>query len=150
MISEAWTRVFVVAFGLVMGSAVTAIVYRLPRNLSWVHGRSACPSCGTTLKVYDLIPFASFVTSRGRCRHCGNKIPFRYPLIELMCAAWALLLYRHLGLGLAYPFLAVWGFLLIALMWIDLDVQLLPDALTFPGTLLALAAILPYPGGAPH
>lgn len=145
-----WVSAALAMLGLLMGSAVTALAYRIPRGRSWVRGRSACPACGATLQPIDLVPVLSFVVSRGRCRHCGARIAWRYPLTELLCAAWALLLYRHVGLGFDYPFLAVWGFLLIALMWIDLDFQLLPDGLTFPGTLVATAAVLQWPGGARH
>jgi leader peptidase (prepilin peptidase)/N-methyltransferase len=137
-------------FGLVLGSAVSAIAWRVPREISWIRGRSACTSCGNTLGTFDLIPVFSWLASRGRCRHCGTGVSWRYPLTELMCAAWLILLYRHIGLGLDYPFLALWGVLLIALLWIDLDFQLLPDVLTFPGTLLALAAVLQWPGGVRH
>ncbi len=66
----------------------------------------------------------------------------RYPLTELACAAWAVLALRHVGLVPALPFVAVWGFLLVALFWIDLDFQLLPDVLTLPGALVGLAAVL--------
>lgn len=134
--------------GLVMGSAVTALSYRIPRGLSWIHGRSACPDCHTPLQVLDLIPVLSFALARGRCRHCGARIHWRYPLTELVCAAWTLLLYRHIGLTAALPLLALWGYVLVALFWIDLDFQLLPDVLTFPGTLLGVAAALTVPGGA--
>jgi leader peptidase (prepilin peptidase)/N-methyltransferase len=137
-----------VLWGLVMGSAVTALSYRVPRGLSWVRGRSACPSCHAPLGFLDLIPVLSFALSRGRCRHCGARIAWRYPLTELWCAAWTLLLYRQVGLVPALPLLAVWGYLLVALFWIDLDFQILPDVLTFPGTLLAVAAALMVPGGA--
>jgi len=148
--AEAWIVVTLGVLGLVMGSAVTALAYRVPREISWVHGRSACPSCGATLRPLDLVPVLSYLSSRGRCRHCQERIPLRYPITELLCGAWAILLYRHHGPGLDYPFLAVWGFLLIALMWIDLDFQLLPDALTFPGTLIAAAAALQWPQGPRH
>jgi leader peptidase (prepilin peptidase)/N-methyltransferase len=150
LIPEPWMTVFIGALGLVMGSAVTAIAYRVPRDRSWVHGRSACPSCGHTLGFLDLIPVLSWLASRGRCRHCSHPIPFRYPLTELLCLAWALLLYRQMGLGWDYALLAIWGFLMIALTWIDLDFQILPDAITFPGTLIAVAAVLQWPGGARH
>jgi leader peptidase (prepilin peptidase)/N-methyltransferase len=120
----------------------------VPRERSWVRGRSACPSCDALLSPLDLVPLLSFIVSRGRCRHCGARIGWRYPITEVLCAAWAVLLFRAVGISLTYPFLALWGFLLIALMWIDLDFQLLPDALTFPGTLVALAAALQWPGGA--
>lgn len=144
----AW--IAVIALGLVMGSAVTALSWRVPRGVSWIHGRSACPSCGTTLRARDLVPVFSFLSTLGRCRYCGTRIPFRYPLTELLCAAWALLLYVRVGPGWDYPLLAIWGFLLIALTWIDLDFQLLPDVLTFPGTLIGAAAALTWPDGARH
>jgi leader peptidase (prepilin peptidase)/N-methyltransferase len=134
--------------GLVMGSAVTALSHRVPRGISWVRGRSACPSCNTPLQFLDLVPVLSFAMFRGRCRHCGAPIHWRYPLTELWCAAWCLLLYRHVGLVPALPLLALWGSLLVALFWIDLDFQLLPDVLTFPGTLLGVAAALTVPHGA--
>jgi leader peptidase (prepilin peptidase)/N-methyltransferase len=120
----------------------------VPRDLSWVRGRSACPSCGAELGARDLVPLFSFLASRGRCRHCAAPIALRYPLTELLCGLWAVVLFRAVGLSPVYPFLALWGCLMIALMWIDLDFQLLPDALTFPGTLLGLAAALQAPEGA--
>jgi len=96
------------------------------------------------------VPVISYLFSRGRCRHCGAPISPRYPITEIVCAIWAVLLFQRIGLGADYPFLLVWGFLLIALLWIDLDFQLLPDVLTFPGTLIALAAVLQWPGGTRH
>ena len=136
--------------GLVLGSAVGALAWRVPRQISWARGRSACTSCGHPLGVLDLIPVLSWLLTLGRCRHCGARVSWRYPLTELLCAAWLILLYRQIGPGLDYPFLALWGVLLIALLWIDFDFQLLPDVLTFPGTLLGLAAVLQWPGGARH
>jgi leader peptidase (prepilin peptidase)/N-methyltransferase len=150
VIPPGWELTLLFVLGLVMGSAVTAIVHRVPRSISWVHGRSQCPSCGAQLSARDLIPVLSFLLSRGRCRHCGARVSWRYPVTELMCGAWAVLLAMRIGLTPLYPPLALWGFVLIALLWIDLDFQLLPDVLTFPGTLLGLAAILPAPGGARH
>jgi len=137
-------------FGLVLGSAVTAIAWRVPRGVSWAHGRSACPSCGTPLGALDLVPVFSFLAARGRCRHCGAKVAWRYPLTELWCAAWAVLVYRLVGPSWLWPPLAVWGALLVALFWIDLDLQLLPDQLTFPGTVIGLAAALQLAHGAHH
>ena len=135
------------AFGLVMGSAVTAIAYRVPRGISWVHGRSRCPGCDHVLEVWDLLPLLSWISTLGRCRYCRARIPVRYPVTEIACTAWAVLLALKVGLGPTYPLLALWGFLMIALLWIDLDFQLLPDVLTFPGTLIGLAAAALVPGG---
>jgi leader peptidase (prepilin peptidase)/N-methyltransferase len=147
---ELWLSICVTTLGLIMGSAVTAIAHRVPRGISWVRGRSACPACGTTLGVRDLVPVLSWLLAGGRCRHCAAPVAVRYPLTELWCGTWALLLYRQVGLGWEWPFLAAWGFLLVALFWIDLDHQLLPDVLTLPGTLIGLAAALQWPEGARH
>ena len=135
-------RIVLGVLGLVMGSGVTALAWRVPRGRSWVHGRSGCPSCGATLGPLDLVPVLSFVLARGRCRHCGARIGWRYPVTELVCAAWAVLLFARVGLTWAYLPLSFWGFLMVALLWIDLDFQLLPDVLTLPGTLLGIAAAL--------
>jgi leader peptidase (prepilin peptidase) / N-methyltransferase len=129
--------------GLVMGSAVTAIVHRLPRGIPWTTGRSACPSCGHVLGVADLVPLLSWLSTLGRCRHCRAPISPRYPVIELTCAAWAVLAAHHVGYDPRLPAVALWGFLLIALLWIDLEHHTLPDALTFPGVVLGLLAAWP-------
>jgi leader peptidase (prepilin peptidase) / N-methyltransferase len=129
-------------YGLVMGSAVTAIAWRVPRGRSWARGRSACPACEAPLGPLDLVPVLSFALARGRCRHCGKPIGWRYPLTELACAAWAVLLFLEVGPTWTFVPLSLWGFLLVALLGIDLEFRLLPDALTLPGVLLGVAASL--------
>ncbi len=140
-------------FGLAMGSAVSALAWRVPRGVPWTRGRSRCPSCGHELGPGDLVPLLSFLLARGRCRHCGAPIGWRYPVTELLCAVWAVLLFHRVGLTWAYLPLAFWGFLLVALLWIDLEFKLLPDVLTLPGIALGLAAALlghGWPGGLVH
>lgn len=141
---------FAGVFGLILGSAVTAIAWRVPRGVSWARGRSACPSCGHELGALDLVPVLSFLLARGRCRHCGARVAWRYPLTELWCGAWAIMVYRLVGPSWLFPPLLVWGALLVALFWIDLDEQLLPDVLTLPGTLLGLGAAFQLAHGAHH
>jgi leader peptidase (prepilin peptidase) / N-methyltransferase len=135
--------------GLVLGSAVSALAWRVPRHVSWVRGRSACPSCGTVLAPRDLVPVLSFALARGRCRACRKPIGWRYPLTELVCAAWLVLLLGCVGPVWAALPLALWGLLLVALLWIDLDFQLLPDVLTLPGLALGLVATLLLRGPGP-
>jgi len=146
MTPETLVIITLALFGMVMGSGVTALAHRVPRGESWVHGRSRCPKCEHVLGVLDLFPVFSWLLSRGRCRHCGAPVAWRYPLTELLCGLWAVAVFLHDGLTPAYPLVAIWGFLMIALLWIDLDFQLLPDVLTFPGTLLAIVAALLGPG----
>ena len=148
--ASAWMLALVGLMGIVMGSAISAVAWRVPRGASWVRGRSACPTCGAVLGAADLVPLLSFLLSRGRCRHCGARIGWRYPLTELLAGGWAVLVYLKVGLVPALPLYAAWGFLMLALLWIDLDFQLLPDALTLPGTLIGLAAVLPEAGGPRH
>jgi leader peptidase (prepilin peptidase)/N-methyltransferase len=132
--------------GAIFGSGVTALSWRLPRGESWVHGRSRCPACGHVLGPFDLVPILSWVLARGRCRYCRAAVRVRYPVIELACAAWAVLAWFKLGLVAELLPVLLWGWLLVALTVIDLDFQLLPDALTLPGTVLAVAAALLGPG----
>src|SRR5687767_8802727 len=78
--------VFAGLLGLIFGSFVTALSYRLPRGISIAKGRSACPACGTALTARDLIPVFSWIKQRGQCRTCGTKISWRYPAIEILMA----------------------------------------------------------------
>ena len=136
----------VFALGAVFGSAVTALSWRLPRNQSWARGRSRCPACGHTLGALELVPLLSWLAARGRCRRCRSKVSPRYPLIELACALWAVLAWQRLDLVPELIPVLLWGWMMVALVVIDIDFQLLPDALTFPGTLVAVAAALLGPG----
>lgn len=70
------------AFGLIFGSFFNVVIYRLPREKSLGH-RSQCPSCGKLIHWYDNIPVLSFLILRGRCRNCGLRISWQYPLVEI-------------------------------------------------------------------
>jgi len=128
--------------GLVSGSFLNVVIYRLPRGESIVSPPSHCPECGNELSPLELIPVISYIMLRGRCRECGSKISVRYPLVEL-------------GTGLiflanAYIFTEilvvitgiVLGALLLVLSLIDIDRQILPDKLTILG--LALGLIMSF------
>jgi leader peptidase (prepilin peptidase)/N-methyltransferase len=137
---------FVSLIGVVFGSAVTALSWRLPRGTSWVAGRSRCPACDHPLGPLDLVPVLSWVFARGRCRYCRARVSARYPLIELACGAWALLAWLRLGLVPELAPVLLWGWMLVALTVIDLDFKLLPDVLTLPGIVVGLGAALLGPG----
>src|SRR4051794_17580920 len=78
---------FAALFGGVLGSFLNVVARRLPRGESLVHPRSRCPRCETQTAWYDNIPVLSWLLLRGRCRHCGVRIPIRYPALELLTAA---------------------------------------------------------------
>jgi leader peptidase (prepilin peptidase)/N-methyltransferase len=119
-------------FGLVVGSFLNVVVWRVPRGESVVRPGSHCPGCDTELGAIENVPVLSWLVLRGRCRHCGNRISVRYPLVELATAA--------LWVGLAARFGAVWelpAYLvlsagLVALSMIDLDHFLLPNRVLYP------------------
>ena len=136
-------------FGLLVGSFLNVVIYRLPRQcLSIVRDtRSRCPRCGVTFSWYDNVPIASYVFLRGRCRSCRGVISARYPLVEAgTAAAFAGLawfdLVRVEGVidGSRWAVFAVHATVvavLLALSVIDLDYRILPDAITLPGIVIA-------------
>ncbi len=139
--------VFAALFGLVFGSFVTALSYRLPRNLSIAHGRSGCPSCGHVLEWRDLFPVLSWVRSRGRCRHCGTSISVRYPVIELISAA-LFVGVAAAGLGTEHSLiLLAMTPVLLAVAVIDFERGLVPNILM--ALLAVLAAIWRWRTGVP-
>lgn len=141
--------------GLLFGSFLNVLISRLPRGESIVHPRSHCPDCDSPIRWFDNIPLLSFVGLRARCRSCKLPIPWRYFLVEFSAGVWfaivALFFHRahlaglnvtvgasdYIPLILISLSLAILGLLLIALIVIDWQHQLLPDALTFTGILLA-------------
>jgi leader peptidase (prepilin peptidase)/N-methyltransferase len=115
------------------------VIHRLPREESIAWPPSHCPACDHRLAPADLIPLVSWVGLRGRCRYCGAPISLRYPVVEALNALLWLGLYLKFGLRWALVPYGLLASLLVALTFIDLDHQLLPDALTLPGLGLGLA-----------
>jgi leader peptidase (prepilin peptidase)/N-methyltransferase len=133
------------AFGLVFGSFLNVCVYRLPRELSVVRPRSACPACGAPVRAYDNVPVLSWLLLRGRCRDCGARITPRYMLVELLTGALFLACYLRFGLSLEALKFCTFSFLALGLVFTDAETKLLPDAMTLPGLALGLAFSLFVP-----
>lgn len=125
-------------FGLLFGSFLNVCIYRLPRGLSVVWPGSACPNCEKPIAFYDNIPVFSWLILGGRCRNCKKKITPRYLIVELINALLFLGCYWHFGLTLATLKCAVFGFLLLGLIFTDAETHLLPDRMTLPGLALGL------------
>lgn len=129
--------------GLLFGSFATVAAYRIPRRESIVTGRSRCPECGRTITAWENIPVLSWLILRGRCRGCGNRIPPRYPLIELATGLlFVVAVWRFDSLVNAAAF-AAFFWVLVVLTVIDLDHKLLPNRIVYPtGVVGALALTL--------
>lgn len=133
--------VYIFFLGVIVGSFVNVVIYRLPLRESFARGRSRCPHCCKRLAWYDLIPIVSFLIIRGRCRHCRKKISPAYPLIELYSGFVFAVSYRLFGnLGSAdWMFIIFILELLLILAVIDLRHLILPDSLLL---VLVLGAIV--------
>src|SRR5690625_856988 len=138
---------FSALFGAVIGSFSNVVIWRLPRGESVAWPGSHCPRCNRKLSAAELVPVLSWLLQRGRCRGCGERISVRYPLVELLMAAvWFVLALRWPPFGSGFTFLALAVLLtvLVILAFIDIDTFTLPDVLTLPAFLLALAATFIY------
>ena len=129
-------------FGLVVGSFLNVVIYRVPRGESIVTPRSACPSCGAPVRERDNIPVLSWLLLRGRCRDCSAPISARYPLVELACAALFAGTASRFGNQWDLPAFLVLFAGLLALSCIDIERMLLPKKIVYPLTLLVLALFL--------
>jgi len=139
---------FAIAFfvlGLAFGSFLNVCVYRLPRGLSVVTPRSACPRCKQPIAFYDNIPVVSWLILRGRCRHCKASISSRYLWIELLTGVLFLAGYGYFGLTPSLLKYCAFAFLLLGLIFTDAETKLLPDKLTLPGLALGLVFSLIVP-----
>lgn len=116
-----------------LGSFLNVCIYRIPRKESIAYPPSHCPSCGQRLRPLELIPVVSFLWQRGRCRHCGVRISWRYPLVELLTAVLLLTVYLLHGNSWASVHWGVFTALLIVISFIDLDTQLIPSELVYIG-----------------
>jgi leader peptidase (prepilin peptidase)/N-methyltransferase len=124
--------------GLCVGSFLNVVIARVPEGRSIVGPASACPHCTTPIAWYDNIPLLSFVLLRARCRKCGAPISWRYPTVELVTGLLFVLALAERGLtiDLIPALLLVSG--LVAITGIDLDHQLIPDAISLPGIVVGL------------
>jgi leader peptidase (prepilin peptidase) / N-methyltransferase len=154
LLDPAAAMVAAAVLGLIVGSFLNVVIHRLPRMLErgWqaqcaelrgetppaeapynlVVPRSACPACGHRISALENVPVLSWLVLRGRCSACGTDISARYPIVELIAGTLGALAIAHFGP--TWQGLAACGLLwtLLALTFIDLDTQLLPDDLTLP------------------
>jgi leader peptidase (prepilin peptidase) / N-methyltransferase len=132
--------VLIGVLGLLVGSFLNVVIYRLPRGESLLKPASRCPQCESPVKPYDNIPVLSWVLLRGRCRNCGARISARYPLVEALTAAAFVVAALTRGvdddLALWLPFAAM----LIAVAGIDLDHRIIPNKILLPAAIWGMVA----------
>lgn len=120
-------------FGLIIGSFLNVCIYRIPREESIISPPSHCPNCETRLKPLDLIPLFSYLISRGTCRYCHQKISPRYFLVELLTGIISVALFFKYGLTVDFAVFLFLTYILIAVFFIDLDHQIIPNELVITG-----------------
>jgi leader peptidase (prepilin peptidase)/N-methyltransferase len=126
--------------GLLVGSFLNVVVWRVPRGESVVSPPSACPGCGHGIRTFDNVPILSWLLLRGRCRDCGATISPRYPLVELATAVLFGLTAWRLGAVWELPAYLYLAAIAVALTLIDIDVRRLPNAIVLPS--YGVAAVL--------
>ena len=136
-------------FGLAFGSFLNVCITRIPQGLSIVRPGSRCPRCGVPIKPYDNVPLVSWVLLRGKCRSCKQPISVLYPSVELLTGLVFVACYLSYGVTQETFKWLIFSCFVIALAVTDLEVRLLPDAVTWPGfgVGLVFSAFLPPEDG---
>lgn len=132
--------IIIFVIGAVIGSFLNVCIYRVPRNLSIISPASRCPSCNMPIKFYDNIPFLSYILLGGKCRVCKAGISFRYPLVELLNAVLFVFVVWRFGFAWHTVIYGILCSALVVITFIDLDFQIIPDAITLPGILIGIVA----------
>ena len=138
------------AMGAIVGSFLNVVIHRYPREESIVFPPSHCPNCDMRIRWFDNVPILSYVALGARCRSCKAWISPRYPLVELANGLFYLAVFLHTGPTFGFVIVAPVVSMLIVLIYIDAEIQILPDVVDLPGIvfgiaggLLALGAAIP-------
>jgi leader peptidase (prepilin peptidase)/N-methyltransferase len=126
--------------GLALGSFLNVVAARVPLRRSIVSPGSSCMSCERAIAWYDNVPLVSWLLLRGRCRHCGVRIPFRYPAVELATGLLVAGCVLAFGLTLDALVAAVFCSLLVAVSATDLEHRIIPNRIVVPGAAVVLGA----------
>ncbi|HEX7829466.1 MAG TPA: prepilin peptidase [Thermoanaerobaculia bacterium] len=126
------------AVGAIVGSFLNVVIHRVPRDESIVFPASRCPHCGTAIKPYDNVPILAWLWLGGKCRACRGPISLQYPLVELANGLFYLAIFQRTGLTPGFIAIAALVSMTIALIYIDLEWQILPDVIDLPGVVVGL------------
>ncbi|MEM8994237.1 MAG: prepilin peptidase [Acidobacteriota bacterium] len=138
MYSPELTLPFFTALGLIIGSYLNVVIYRLPRGLSTARPASRCPRCMMPIRPFDNVPVLGYLWLRARCRDCGLPISVRYPLVEAAVGAWFAFAFLRSQSWIEIAAVALFGAFLLVIALIDFDHQRLPIWQTLAMTALGL------------
>lgn len=125
-------------YGACIGSFLNVVIYRVPNEISIAKGRSYCPRCNTQIRNYDLVPIASYLKLKGKCRQCKAQISKRYPLVELFTGMVAVMIFMVKGFAMISVTVFIVSAILIAISMIDFDTMTIPDGLVIAMIPLAI------------
>jgi leader peptidase (prepilin peptidase) / N-methyltransferase len=145
LIPPAFFYIIIGVIGAIIGSFLNVVIHRVPREQSIVFPNSRCPSCSGVIAFYDNIPILSYLLLRGRCRKCRVAISARYPAVELLTALLYVAVFWHDGLTPKLPFDLAFVSSIVALVFIDAEHMILPNAITYPGMVFSVIARLALP-----
>ena len=128
--------------GLLIGSFLNVVILRIPEGKTMVNDRSVCRACGYILLLADLVPVASFLLLRGKCRKCGEQISWQYPVVELLTAVLFLFAYLELGLTLNLLLALIFISLSITVTFTDLIFMRIPNKVVLFGSIVAFPFII--------
>ncbi|ADQ14870.1 prepilin peptidase [Halanaerobium hydrogeniformans] len=128
--------------GLIVGSFLNVVIYRLPEEKSIIKPPSHCPHCNTRLKVIDLIPVLSFLITGAKCRYCGASISWQYPFVELLTGIFFLAAYLNFGLTAEFFLMLLLLSALIVISVIDYKYMIIPNVITYSGILIGFISAI--------
>jgi leader peptidase (prepilin peptidase)/N-methyltransferase len=135
--------ILIFIFGLIIGSFLNCVIWRLYKEESFIGGKSYCPHCHHSLGLWDLFPLLSYIFLMGKCRYCKEKISIQYPLVELLTASIFSLIYLHFGIiSLSLIFWLIITAFLVVIFVFDLKYFIIPDEVIYPAIFLSIAWIL--------
>lgn len=142
--SETITYILVFVFGACIGSFLNVVIYRVPNELSLLPS-SKCPNCNKGIKPYHNIPILGWLMLGGKCSNCKEPILWRYPAVELLTAIVFVVTFWQTGLTVFLPVALIFVATVIALVFIDAEHMILPNVITYPLLVFALAVRVVYP-----
>ena len=136
---------YIFVIGIVIGSFLNVVIYRVPKEISFAKGRSFCPHCQAQIKGYHNVPVFSYLWLRGKCADCGESISIRYPLVELFAGLMAVLVFAVYGFSFQWLVVFAAGAILICITMIDFDTMTIPNGLVLALMAPALLSFFFFP-----